>query len=140
MLGGDTTLQTWMIAVTSSMSINQNVYINYTCSMKVCWRYVLPNANTGHFCDIFSDIGQCCCVRKTSRCFYMEKPRRRHNIFAASRKKILNPNGTYINMFQIILRNVCLSVICLWSVVRLQPTPAYVEIFTKSKVHYFSLS
>ena len=53
-------------------------------------------------------------------------------IFATSGKKVLDPNGPYINTFQTILRNVCLSIIseffcCLWSVAHLQPTPAYVE-------------
>ena len=51
-------------------------------------------------------------------------------IFETSRKKVLDPNWPYINTFQTILRNVCLSVIskfCLSSpVARPQPTPAFV--------------
>ena len=41
--------------------------------------------------------------------------------FAISERKVLDQNVTYIDTFQTILRNVCLSV------ARLQPTPAYVE-------------
>ena len=28
-------------------------------SVKVWWRYVLPNTNADHFCDSFSVLGQC---------------------------------------------------------------------------------
>ena len=41
-------------------------------------------------------------------------------IFAISERKVLDPNGPYLNTFQTILRNVCLPVIlkfCLWAIV-----------------------
>ena len=51
-------------------------------------------------------------------------------LFLQPPKKVLDPNGPYISMSQTEIRNVSLSVrseFCLWSVARLQPTPAYVE-------------
>ena len=63
--------------------------------------------------------------------------------FATSGKKVLDPNWPYISMFQTKIRNVCLlviSVFCLsssvYSVARLQPTPAYVEAWYLLKVRY----
>ena len=53
-------------------------------------------------------------------------------LFSQLPEKVLYTNGLYINSFQTILRNVCLSAIlefCLLSLARLQPTPAYVEIW-----------
>ena len=40
--------------------VNKSKYAYWldTHSVKVWWRYVLPNTNAVHFCDIFSDIGQ----------------------------------------------------------------------------------
>ena len=72
--GGDTVLQTWMIvdcvwkypkksdkikgrSIIYShiwhIDISKYAYQLDTHSKKVCWRYVLPNTNTVHFCDIF---------------------------------------------------------------------------------------
>ena len=73
------TLQTWMLvnvcrkipkkrnkikgpSITCSyiwdINISKYVYWLDTHSMKVWWRYVLPNTNAVHYWDIFSDIGQ----------------------------------------------------------------------------------
>ena len=41
------------------METSKCAYWLDTHSVKDWWRYVLPNANAVHFCDIFSNIGQC---------------------------------------------------------------------------------
>ena len=60
--------------------------------------------------------------------------------FCSFQKKVLDPNAPYIEMFQIILRNGCLSVILefclLWYVVCCLLS----AIFTKNKVYYRKLS
>ena len=73
--GEDTVLQTWMVfdyvwkfikSVIKStnaslfcsyiwhIDISKCVFWLYTKSMKVWWRYKLPNSNNVHYCDIFS--------------------------------------------------------------------------------------
>ena len=100
-------------------------YIWHINSLKVWRRYVVPNTNAVHSCDIFFR-------HRAMFLTWSHKESQKLKIlprFATSRKNILYPNGLYLSICHIKIRNICLSVtleFCLWSVACLQPTPSYV--------------
>ena len=74
------------------ISISKHAYWLDIHSLKVWWRYVLPNTNVVHFGLLFSNP-----------MFLL--------FLQLLEKKVLDPNGPYVSTFQTILGNVCLSVI-----------------------------